>query len=334
MATSTHTRPSARGQTQPRPKPGMLERLLGPPVAPRQLFCRNYPAIREALTQFKELGVLLLLFSRRGTLIGGHWIDAVPNKPHAAVIGRHDHCDLVVPARHADISLRHLAVLARATHADEVSLRVIDLHTKQGFADPTGRQLRSIEAEGPVFLRLGNLTLAALVTGESAPIADDAGDAFDCIPACVFVRERTTQPGARIRRRANRDALSGLTRVLQRLPALALGQLAAVCDDQIGTLWLENRHGFSCRPLRATDVERGILIGRYERCDVTAGAIVDNRLSRVHLLLVRDQGELFAVDTGSSNGTRLKNRPVSLIHFDPNTTLVLAEVVKVTWQRR
>lgn len=334
MATRPGTRPVHRGQTQPRPKAGIIERLLGAPPTPRQLFCRNYPAIREALTQFKDLGVLLLLFSRRGTLIGGHWIDAVPNKPHAAVVGRHDHCDLVVPARHADISLRHLVVLARARHVDEVSLRVIDLHTENGFSDPDGRPLRSIEAEGPVFLRLGSLTLAALVTGESAPIADDASDAFECIPTVVFVRERTTHPGARIRRRSGRDALTGCTRVLQRLPPLALGQLPALSDDQVGTLWLENRNGFSCRPLRATDVERGVLIGRYERCDVTAGAIVDNRLSRVHLLVVRDQGELFALDTCSSNGTRIKNRSISLVHFDPAHALVLADVVKVSWQRR
>ena len=333
MARRSQTSPGSISPTQPRRRLGVLERLLGGPQQPRQLFCRNYPAIREALEHFHELGVLLLLFSRRGQLIAGHWVDAVPDKPHAALIGRHGRCDLVVPARYSELSLRHLAVLVRAVGVDEVTLRIIDLHTELGFADESGRSLRAIEAQGPVFVRLGELTLAALVTGDSAPIAGDANDAFDCIPPRVFLRERSTSPGALIRGRVERDLLSGCTRVHQRPAALPLGQLPATSREQIGTLWIESKRGFSCRPLRAIDLARGILIGRYERCDVIGGNIVDHRLSRVHLLLIADGSELFAVDTASSNGSRLKQRPIALVHFDPGTTLVLGDTVKIFWRR-
>ncbi|MBE7515450.1 MAG: FHA domain-containing protein [Chloracidobacterium sp.] len=51
------------------------------------------------------------------------------------------------------------------------------------------------------------------------------------------------------------------------------------------------------------EVERTpFLIGRHSSCDLT---ITDSRLSREHLVIDREGDEYFAVDRGSSNGTRL-----------------------------
>ena len=47
------------------------------------------------------------------------------------------------------------------------------------------------------------------------------------------------------------------------------------------------------RPVGRSALERGVLVGRYSRCDVGVRAQEDSRLSRVHLLIVRDGDEVF-----------------------------------------
>jgi pSer/pThr/pTyr-binding forkhead associated (FHA) protein len=59
--------------------------------------------------------------------------------------------------------------------------------------------------------------------------------------------------------------------------------------------------------LGAASLERGILVGRYARCELAtaAGAALESALSRVHLLLVRENEVTLAVDTASTNGTTI-----------------------------
>jgi len=47
-----------------------------------------------------------------------------------------------------------------------------------------------------------------------------------------------------------------------------------------------------------------VLVGRYERCHTQRGTpITDERVSRVHLMIVELAGRACAIDLGSSNGS-------------------------------
>jgi hypothetical protein len=55
----------------------------------------------------------------------------------------------------------------------------------------------------------------------------------------------------------------------------------------------------------AVELQRGLLLGRYDRCrDVTAFR-TNPQVSRVHALAVMRRGRLFVIDTGSTNGTEI-----------------------------
>src|SRR6185436_13232851 len=80
--------------------------------------------------------------------------------------------------------------------------------------------------------------------------------------------------------------------------------------------------------VHAADLERGLLIGRYERC---AFGAEDDRLSRVHLLLLRDGDQVWAIDTASSNGTTAGGSAIRQIRLGARAELDLGAAVTLRW---
>jgi hypothetical protein len=99
--------------------------------------------------------------------------------------------------------------------------------------------------------------------------------------------------------------------------------------DRLGLLELAAGGASESYVLHETDVDRGVLIGRYERC---AFGAEDERLSRVHLLIVRDGGEIWAVDTASSNGTTAAGEPIRQHRLGDTTELLLGGRVHLRWR--
>jgi hypothetical protein len=54
-------------------------------------------------------------------------------------------------------------------------------------------------------------------------------------------------------------------------------------------------------------------------------------MSRVHLLVISDGGELWAVDTASSNGIAVDGAPVRRIRLEAGVELMLAGQVSLRW---
>ena len=75
------------------------------------------------------------------------------------------------------------------------------------------------------------------------------------------------------------------------------------------------------------------LLGRYERCD-THGATVfaHHGISRVHLLVVEVEGAVYAVDTGSTNGTFHGDDEVRIVPLASGTELVFGDgLARMEW---
>ena len=87
-----------------------------------------------------------------------------------------------------------------------------------------------------------------------------------------------------------------------------------------------------------TDLARGVLIGRAEKClDQGLRSLLTGRVSRVHLLLLADGERVTAYDLCTMNGTRSEGERVrSTLLADGGTRLLLGsrrDGVVLRWQR-
>jgi len=77
-------------------------------------------------------------------------------------------------------------------------------------------------------------------------------------------------------------------------------------------------------------LERGILVGRDDRC--SHGGVDEGNLSRVHLVLLSVDDEVWAIDTASTNGTRVEDGPqFRQLLLTGDTHLVLADALALRW---
>ena len=77
-------------------------------------------------------------------------------------------------------------------------------------------------------------------------------------------------------------------------------------------------------------LERGILVGRDDRC--SHGGVDEGNLSRVHLVLLSVDDEVWAIDTASTNGTRvLQGAPFRQLLLSGDTHLLLADALSLRW---
>ena len=282
---------------------------------PRGLFVANYGRLRATCLDFAEPGVAVFAFALdRGRWLATMCLAARPGEVRAGVVGRHSGADLFLDGD-AELALRHLLyVIEPMPLADalrgEVRFRVMDLETGSAPIDEQGRRVASLTAEGPVFLRCQDFALLALVTGDATDWPERAEDAWDCLPERVFVEERLASgsrprrlphappagpPSSEIRRRTTLvRVLDGPTHVR------SLASDEAAC----GVLSLESRGRHRAFAVGREALRRGLLVGRYERCHTQDGSpILDERVSRVHLMVVELAGVTCAIDLGSSNGS-------------------------------
>lgn len=297
----------------------------------RSVFIEHYPVIRKALEAHRGLGALIIAFDGQKTPVGQAWLKGSLDKTRAATIGRHSMCSLILPPEQTEISLRHLVVMVRAISHTELRVRVVDLHTPTAFRDEAGRVLQAVSTEGPCFVRVGSVILMVLITEEDGPIPTNAEDAYACIPDRVFIEERSGTAGAPDRRPALPKGV-GATLIRSRSgPVAAAGDLCKSDERAVGTLVVRAGGSATRRRVGGSNLERGILIGRYARCDVGATYDEDSRLSRVHLLITKEGKDVLAVDTASSNGTFEGERTVLLSAMGEGIVYDLAGELEIAW---
>lgn len=282
------------------------------PFDPRALFIASYPRIRGTCLEFSEPGVAVFAFS----LAGGTWLATMclaarPGEVRAGVVGRHSGADLFLDGDE-HLALRHLLyVIEPMPLGDalrgEVRFRVMDLETGAAPLDEQGRRVASLTSEGPVFLRCQGFALLALVTGDATDWPERAEDAWDCLPERVFVEERLAT-GSRPRRlpHARPAGVEPLRRTTVVHVLEGPTHLRALASDEppCGVLEVDSRGSRRALRVGRESLRRGLLVGRYERCHTSEGSpIHDERVSRVHLMVVELAGRPHAIDLGSSNGS-------------------------------
>jgi hypothetical protein len=317
----------------------------GPHAPFAQVFQRAFSKISRLIESFPGDGVLAV------GVWGNRTVDAylhvpVGPEPRYAIIGRHRECDLQLP-QDEGVSLRHVVLRCARRGNTDVRIRLWDLASGVGFTTEDGEVGEALVCEGPVFVRLGSYHLFLIPTGalSVAHWGSDPDETWASFPERVFLDHRiptrskptAESPAPRIaagksHRVGNLERHSIITQIVPPARPLRRKQRHHAPDgDPVGTLRLANAEEELSFPVTDKDLDHGLLVGRYARCDLGGD---EKRLSRIHMLIVRDEDGVWAIDTASSNGTRRDDADIRAVRLDGATELVLANVLTLRWEPR
>jgi hypothetical protein len=305
-----------------------------------RVFHDHYPALRRLLDGRVEPGLALLVVSANGAEASG-WFAAKEAVVNPLIVGRHNSADVFLPSD-PRISLRHLAlILHRRGDGGPVAFRVLDLRTPLAFADEERSRLEAIEATGPLLLWCGSLGLLLFPTGAGTPAwPEDADTAWSQVPERRYVEKTPARsargPAAGVRARSldSPPPDLGATTLVNRLAGPMFPTLDAdESDPARGELLIASASGRAAVRLGPRASHRGVLLGRYERCDTTGlQVLIDPALSRVHLLVLELDGVLYAIDTASKNGSWCGKERVRATRLQPGLRVSLGGKATVEWR--
>ncbi len=323
----------ARGQVPNAPT--MMRPAVRRSANVRELFLSAYPRFAAKCRAFDEPGIAIIAVDEAtGRPAGIARLTARVARPVAAIVGRHDQCDLYLDGSER-LALRQLAVVLApvkswAAGKPQVQYRVFDLRTGDGMVDEEGKQLRALRAEGPSVLRVAGYTLFILVLGDPTDWPESPDDAWSILPERVYFDELDavpahSLPALRIPRSDMRASVVIRT-AGPRDTGMGLGG-----NDLAGTLEIAGPNRTLRLRIGADALADGVLLGRYSRCDGTA-ALDDPSLSRVHAMLLHVDNQLVMIDTSSSNGMRIVGEEKTrLIVIERETEMKIGRATMLRW---
>jgi len=289
----------------------------------RDVFARHSPAIYSSHEPLAEAGVVVTAIGPSG-FEGSAVIAARPDLMNVITIGRHSNANLFLSQDPA-MSLRQGAVIVYPhTNGEGVRFRILDLRAVRPFEDELGRQFEALEAEGPVFLRAGAYTLFVIPKEAGTPFCPET--AWEDLAERIHLEEAVLGH-RRVSRIPNRMAHAWDATVILRLPGPVFDheQLLEDGENPQGMLVVRSAQGEMRLLLGRTAASRGVLLGRYPRCDGgEMGILCDPAISRVHALVIEIAGSLYALDAGSSNGLWIGSDRVRMARLVPGLMVSLA----------
>jgi hypothetical protein len=113
---------------------------------------------------------------------------------------------------------------------------------------------------------------------------------------------------------------------------LGASELCGDDETPLGAISFRSGRTRLVRPVGATALDRGILLGRYDRCHFgPAPSTEDSQVSRVHILLIRDQEDVLAIDTASTNGSRINGEYQKFKVLEEGDEIELGDGMRFLW---
>ena len=269
------------------------------------------------------------------------WVDIRITGDGYAVLGSHDRCDLVL-SEDAGIWLRHLLATCVRLPDGGVGVRLIDLKTDVPFYLEDDAPQWSVTASGPFAIRLGRHVICGFPLGESegdflleptmgaVKIGHNAPAVAVTSPSFPMLVKSDAPPPAR-RRMAEPFTI---------FPSAPVSQIQDLVGPSLSPnhvrVTLERGGMGASVEIPTAALEAGVLLGRALNCfDGGLRRIFCDAVSRAHVLLVVDQGEVFALDLCTTNGTRVAGRRIRRYRLAAEgATLELGKKVLFRWHRR
>ncbi len=266
------------------------------------------------------------------------WVDIRTGGEGYAVLGSHDRCDLVL-ADDTGIWLRHLLAACVRLPDGSTGLRIIDLKTDVPFYLEDDAPQWSVTASGPFAIRLGRHVICGFPLGDASAFAAEPPTGASTMNhgAPGAVPAQTFPSLVRV------DPLPALRRVGEPFTIVPSAPVSQI-QDLIGPgsspnhvrVTLERGGMGASVEIPAAALESGVLLGRALNCfDGGLRRIFCDAVSRAHVLLLADQGEVFAHDLCTTNGTRVAGRRIRRYRLaGEGATLELGKKVLFRWHRR
>lgn len=217
----------------------------------------------------------------------------------AFVLGRHTQSDLRMIPYSAQ---RHALILCWPPYEDHPPfIEAIDLFTTVGLGTPGGERLTHVAGEG--YLRF--------CTGPAHTIVffAPAGKTFSEVLKENYSYDVTASgmdPVFPFSGQLKGEELARQVKphVASNTPTLISVDKHGNIDDQFAEKTRNGGHPVVL-PVRRDDLFRGLMIGRHERCPGYQSFSQNSEVSRLHYCLISRRGQLWAIDSGSTNGTRI-----------------------------
>lgn len=301
------------------------------------LFVETYATFAPVCREVHDPGIAIVAVEERTRRLAGcAQLQARPKSHSAAIIGRHDACDLVLDATD-ELPLRQLAIILDPVVSWQPGgplpeYRILDLRTEHGFLDEHGRGLRGLRCDGTAVLRCAGHALFVIPLGDPTDWPDSAVDAWAIQPERVYFDELLHVPrgSSTLVPNFGTDDVPRTRITAIRGPRESNASL--VTDgDLAGTLELAGPGRNDIMQIGHAALRDGVLVGRYARCD--RPVIDDESVSRVHALLVQIGEQLVVIDTASTNGTALPGRePERVQAIEQGTELRLGFDTWARWR--
>jgi hypothetical protein len=259
----------------------------------------------------------------------------LPAAPDAYLVaGRHTHCDIVLDAE-PTVALRHILMRAVVLPDGAVGVRFLDLRTSLAFHVDAGGPCRSIFAGGPIAIRLGPYAIVALPLDPNCVPASLPKPTLArqlAMPRAVAVSPYRA-PAPRGGDGNGRAFRSSHITILPSIPAL---EELPPTKSGFARITVERGRCMASVEVGDAALESGILIGRADKCmDQGLRALLDETISRAHVLIIREEGRTSAFDLCSVHGTYA--RGVRVRHYplaDSGTSLALGhgQALRLNWQ--
>jgi hypothetical protein len=308
----------------------------------RELFIGAYDSFAPACRSVSEPGIAIVAVDMStGRPMGCVRLLARVQRHVAAVVGRHDQCDLFLTG-HDRLALRHMVVIVDPVSdwrlGATVRYRMLDLRTGDGFTDETGRPLRGLRCEGPAVLGCGGHALFVLPLGDPSDFPASAQEAWSFLPERVYFDELDKCPEGSMPRlpRIERvdpiaDSVTHRSMIIRTHGPRDTAVSLVASGDIAGMLELVGPRNRGTIRIGADELRDGVLIGRYARCN-NAQLADDPSLSRVHALIIQIEDAVLAIDTASLNGTRESGQTSArLIQIHGDRELVLGTSTRARW---
>lgn len=302
----------------------------------RELFLGAYARFSELCREVDEPGLALLAVDEyTGAPAGLVRLRARVGRHVAAIVGRHDACDLFLD-RHSSLALRHLAVILDPVTSwrrgdSTVRYRVLDLRTESGFTDEHGKAMRGLRAEGPAMMRCASHAVFVLPLGDPSDWPQSPDVAWSMLPERVYFDEMQWRPEGSVTAMPL-DVNTRRSMIYRTHGPRETGQGMIERGDTAGTLEIIGETRYGGLKIGDQALRDGILLGRYARCD-GAALLEDMSMSRVHALLLQIQDSLMVIDTASRNGTFLPGQPAArVIPITGESEINLGKHTRIRWR--
>jgi hypothetical protein len=246
---------------------------------------------------------------------------AVPgaNSLQALVLGRHTQSDLrMIPYA----AQRHAIILCWPPTGDlPPFLEAIDLFTTVGLGTPGNDRLTHVAGKNYLRFCTGPAHTLVLFAKPNQSFSDVLESDYGCDPEQSEGNDPDLPFSSQVDVKTIQSQIKGHS--AQDVPTL----ISVGPDGDIDPRYAANTRLGSqpvVLPTRINDLVLGLLVGRHERCPGHQSFTQNNEISRVHYCLLSRRGQLWIVDAGSTNGTRVirNNDDVYRLNYRRRTWLL------------